>query len=238
LGDHQLFPDDCAEWHTETLWRLPRPFIAWQPAAGLPESRVSVPEGPIGPIRFGSFNNNRKLSDRTLALWGQILERVPDSRLVLKANAGDDQPTQVLLARRMRRLGLDPERVEWLPLTPTCEEHLMQYRHVDVALDPVPNGGCTTTLEALWMGCPVITLAGTHYVSRMSTAVMHGAECSGWVCSTESAYVGLAVAQSGQLDQLRNGRERMRLQLISSRLGDAFDLMQSLEAAFGCMVNY
>jgi protein O-GlcNAc transferase len=237
LGDHQLFPDDFGEWHTETLWRLPRPFIAWQPASGLPESQVDVPEGPIGPIRFGSFNNNRKLSDRTLALWGQIVERVPEARLVLKANAGDDQPTQALLARRMRRLGLDPERVEWLPLTPTCEEHLMQYRHVDVALDPVPNGGCTTTLEALWMGCPVITLAGTHYVSRMSTAVMHGAERSDWICLTESAYVDLAVAQARQLDELRKGRERMRLQLISSRLGDASDLIQHLEAAFGSMVN-
>jgi predicted O-linked N-acetylglucosamine transferase (SPINDLY family) len=87
------------------------------------------------------------------------------------------------------------------------------------------------------MGCPVITLAGTHYVSRMSTAVMHGAECSGWVCSAESAYVDLAMAQARQLDQLRIGRERMRIQLISSRLGDAFDLMQHLEAAFGGMVN-
>ncbi|PTT87665.1 transcriptional activator domain protein, partial [Pseudomonas sp. HMWF031] len=87
------------------------------------------------------------------------------------ANASSDPSTQVLLVRRMRRAGLDPERVIWLPLAPSHREHLQQYAQVDVALDCFPNGGCTTTCEALWMGVPVITLTGNHYVSRMSTAV-------------------------------------------------------------------
>ena len=68
--------------------------------------------------------------------------------------------------------GLDPDRVEWLPLTQGPWEHLQQYSKLDVALDPFPNGGCTTTCESLWMGVPVITLKGSHYVSRMSTAVL------------------------------------------------------------------
>jgi predicted O-linked N-acetylglucosamine transferase (SPINDLY family) len=237
LGDAELFPADSREWHTETLWRLHRPFIAWQPPADLPEGQVDVTEAPSGAIRFGSFNNNRKLSDRTLALWAAILARLPEARLVLKASAGDDKPTQELLARRMRRQGLDPERVEWLALTSGCIEHLQQYRHLDVALDPVPNGGCTTTCEALWMGCPVITLAGSHYVSRMSTAVLRGAGLPAWVTASEEQYVQLAVEQALQLQKLRQNRSHWRTTLASSPLGNAADLMVHLEQAFVAMAQ-
>ena len=90
LGDWSLFPDDYKGWHTETLWRLNRPFLAWQPVDPLPEATVDVTTAPSGPIRFGSFNHNRKLSDQTLSLWGQILESIPHSTLVLKANTSSD----------------------------------------------------------------------------------------------------------------------------------------------------
>ena len=78
----------------------------------------------------------------------------------------------------MLRQGLNPERVEWLEITEGPVEHLQQYAHIDIALDPCPNGGCTTTCEALWMGVPTITLAGSNYVSRMSTAVLSGSNMS------------------------------------------------------------
>jgi len=236
LGDINLFPSHSPEYSAEQRWCLDRPFIAWQPPAGLPEAEVDVVGPPQGVLRFGSFNNNRKLSDRTLALWARILARLPEAKLVLKASAGDDQPTQELLARRMRRQGLDPERVEWLALTPGCAEHLKQYRHLDIALDPVPNGGCTTTCEALWMGCPVITLAGIHYVSRMSTAVLRGAGLPHWVASTEDNYVQLAVMQAQNLHWLRQHRHHWRNTLGSSPLGDAADLVRHLEQAFTAMV--
>ena len=114
------------------------------------QSKVDVTSAPSGPIRFGSFNHNRKLSDQTLMLWGRVLESVPGSTLVLKANAESDQTTQQLLRRRMLRVGLNPERITWIPHC-WSYRHLQQYQHVDIALDPLPNGGCTTTCEALWM---------------------------------------------------------------------------------------
>jgi predicted O-linked N-acetylglucosamine transferase (SPINDLY family) len=235
LGDSELFPPDSCEWHTEQLWRLRRPFLAWQPASALPEARAAVSLPPTGAVRFGSFNHNRKLSDRTLRLWGAVLSATPGSILVLKANASDDYATQELLRRRMLRSGLDPERVQWLPLAPSPEEHLQQYRHMDIALDPIPNGGCTTTCEALWMGVPVITLEGCTYVSRMSTAVLRGAGLGAWVCPTESAYVELARQQASLLTNLRSRRDQWRAQIISSPLGDAADLMLHLEHAFSAM---
>ncbi|MCP9775645.1 hypothetical protein [Cyanobium sp. WAJ14-Wanaka] len=235
LGDGELFPTNPSEWHTETLWRLPRPFLAWQPAAALPEAMAKIASPPGGPVHFGSFNHNRKLSDRTLRLWGAVLSAVPGAQLVLKANAKGDHSTQELLRRRMLRAGLDPERVLWLPLAPTPEEHLQQYRHIDIALDPLPNGGCTTTCEALWMGVPVITLEGHTYVGRMSTAVLRGAGLGSWVCSSEADYVRMAREQAARLVELRSRREHWRSRLAESPLGDAVDLMDHLEQAFSAM---
>lgn len=160
---------------------------------------------------------------------------MPGASLVLKANASSDPSTQVLLVRRMRRAGLDPERVIWLPLAPSHREHLQQYAQVDVALDCFPNGGCTTTCEALWMGVPVITLTGNHYVSRMSTAVLRGAGLADWCAATPEQYLQLARQQADRLAELRGNREHWRDQVVHNPLGDAAGLMQHLEQAFSTL---
>ena len=235
LGDDHLFPHPMREWHTESIWRLKRPFLAWQPSRHLPEANAPVTKPPTGSIRFGSFNHTRKFSDRNLRLWGRILQALPDAQLVLKAHASSDPSSQTLLLRRMHRAGLPVDRLVWLPLTQTTDEHLQQYAELDIALDCLPNGGCTTTCEALWMGVPVITLAGDHYVSRMSTSVLHGADCGDWVADTEDAYVALACYQASQIHQLRSDRSQWRLRLQQSPLGDARSLMHALEQAFTTM---
>ena len=235
LGDRALFPEPIHEWHSETIHRLSRCFIAWQPSNHFPEASIDVTSAPSGGIRFGSFNHNRKLSNATLELWGQMLESIPGSSLVLKANANSDGSTQVLLRRRMLRNGLNPERVIWLPLAPTSRDHLHQYAQIDIALDCFPNGGCTTTCEALWMGVPVITLTGRSYVSRMSTAVLHGAGLPEWCVASPQAYLDLAIAQAGELSRLRQSRHHWRRQVQTNPLGDAADLMQHLEGAFSAL---
>ena len=232
IGDDGLFPSPMQEWCTETVHRLPRCFIAWQPSQQLDEAHEPVTMAPSGGIRFGCFNHNRKLSDATLRLWGELLRSIPGSSLVLKANASSDPHTQTLLVRRMRRCGLDPEQVIWLALAPSHREHLQQYAQVDVALDCFPNGGCTTTCEALWMGVPVITLTGTHYVSRMSTAVLRGAGLADWCVDSPDAYLALARQQADRLAELRGNRDSWRDHVIHNPLGDAADLMEHLEQAF------
>ena len=116
----------------------------------------------------------------------------------------------------MLRQGLDPERVEWLALTHGSVEHMQQYSQIDIALDPIPNGGCTTTCEALWMGVPTITLAGTHYVSRMSTAVLAGANMPEWVAEDRAGYIKLACENASRVAELRANREHWRRQLKAS----------------------
>lgn len=237
LGDDHLFPSPLLEWSSEKIFRLNRPFLAWKPVAPLPEAEVSISEPPSGPIRFGSFNHNRKMSDQTITLWGKILSAVPDAILVLKANAPEDLHTQRILRKRMMRHGLDPDRVEWLPLTRGPLEHLQQYSKLDVALDPYPNGGCTTTCEAIWMGVPVITLRGSHYVSRMSTAVLAGAQLDDWIADSVDDYLFKAKKAAQQLAFLRQNRHQLRQQLQHSPLGDPVGLMKALEEAFTAMAN-
>ena len=135
----------------------------------------------------------------------------------------------------MLRQGLDPERVDWLALTKGPVEHMQQYAHVDIALDPIPNGGCTTTCEALWMGVPTITLAGSHYVSRMSTAVLDGANMPDWISHNRSGPIDLASGQAERISELRASRHSWRRQLQASPLGNAADLMRHLESAFSKM---
>lgn len=230
IGDGAIFPPVIEEWHTEKIVRLPRPFLAWRPTAELPEGQVEVPAPPPAatPITFGCFNHLRKLGLPTLRLWARILEALPQARLALKAFTTDDPGVVALLRRRMRSAGLDPERVVWLPTCPKAADHLRQYGLVDVALDPFPNGGCTTTCEALWMGVPVITLAGSHYVSRMATAVLTGAGLPEWICPTEEAYLQRALQAAEQLPQLRAGRSALRQQLLASPLADAQGLGEAL----------
>ena len=237
LGDRNLFPEIVKEWHTEELYRLSRCFIAWQPVDPLPEAKVDVVDAASsrGGIRFGSFNANRKMSDELLATWARLLSEVKDASLVLKASNKDDSRTMELLRRRMVRQGLDPERIIWLPRTNTAEDHLRQYGSIDIALDTFPNGGCTTTCEALWMGVPVVTLTGDNYVGRMSTAVLNGADMNSWCATSTQEYIQICANQSESLSNLRKKRDQWRSRLQSNPLGNASDLMLNLELAFSQM---
>ena len=237
LADNHLFPSPPIEPHSEKLFRLQRCFIAWQPTDILPEYHTLISDPPKADIRLGCFNHNRKFSDFTLSLWGELLNAIPAAKLVLKANSTDDPHTQILLRRRMLRAGLDPERVEWLPITASAQEHLIQYSQLDLALDCHPNGGCTTTCEALWMGVPTLSLMGDRYVSRMATAVLTGANLPQFITATRQQYLERGTAIAADLHNLRSKRNSWRAQIQASPLGDARDLMQHLENAFSLIAS-
>ena len=244
LIDQHLLPQpiQLQEWHTESLLRLKRPFLAWQPPAALPEGLARVPlfaHSCDSPIRFGCFNHSRKISTQCLQAWAALMHQIPNALLVLKAFASEDAETAELLTRRIHRAGLDLERIVFLPFAATAEDHLKQYEQMDVALDSFPNTGCTTTCEALWMGVPVITLSGQHYVTRMAAAVLAGAELQEWITTSVDQYLQLAVQQANpsRVVWLRQNRESWRDQVQQSPLGDAASLMETLESTFGELIE-
>jgi protein O-GlcNAc transferase len=168
-------------------------------------------------VVFGSFNHLGKLSPATWALWGRVLAAVPHSRLVLKGSPPDpDWP-----ARPAREAGIDPSRVELLPFMASRAEHFASYAAMDIALDPVPYHGTTTTCEALWMGRPVVTLAGDRHVRRVGASLLTAIGEADNVCGTENDYVETAVRLASDRAGLAARSARLRAALSQSALGDA-----------------
>ena len=137
-----------------------------------------------------------------------------------------------ILAERLSSCGIQSDQIIWLQRTRSPEDHLLQYAEIDISLDPFPNGGCTTSCESLWMGVPVITLTGSSYVSRMSTAVLRGASLDDWCADTLDEYVKIAQLKSQQLNYLRSNRFIWRQKVVTSQLGDSSRLFYELESAF------
>jgi len=173
--------------HTETLIRFAPTAWAYQPPAGAPS--VAPPPCTLGnPFTFGSFNAFTKVNDATLRLWARVLGSVAGSRLVLKS-AGLD-PAQV--TPRLNAAGLDPARVTVLPACADYAAHLASYAQIDVALDPFPYNGTTTTCEALWMGRPVITLAGNRHAGRVGASLLSAICQPAWIARSQDDYVQIA----------------------------------------------
>ncbi len=181
-------PGDSDRRCTEKLVRFAP--TAWSYAP--PESPPLPARREEGPIRFGSFNNLAKVGGETLRAWSSLLALVPGSVLVLKAGGLGGEGVALWMNNRLRAAGIDPARVEFHGRTPGTAEHLAAYHRVDVALDTFPYNGTTTTCEALWMGVPVVTLAGDRHASRVGASLLAAIGRPEWVARTWEEYAAIA----------------------------------------------
>jgi predicted O-linked N-acetylglucosamine transferase (SPINDLY family)/ADP-heptose:LPS heptosyltransferase len=220
--------------HTERLVRLERGFLCYRPPAQA-GAVAPPPASRSGHVTFGSFNNFAKLSPRTVALWARLLRELPNARLLLKAPQFKDRGTRERCVAAFAAAGIAAERLDVVPPLATAEEHLALYGRVDVALDPLPYNGTTTTAEALWMGVPVVTLRGDRHASRVGASMLTAIGLEQLVAATPDDYVVIASALArdpGRLEQLRAGlRDRMR----TSPLCDGTDFARRVEAAYRAM---
>jgi predicted O-linked N-acetylglucosamine transferase (SPINDLY family) len=190
LGDHEVTPPDADALCSETVLRLPNTVFCFAPEVDYPLPAFA-PSDAQRTLTFGSFNNAPKLTGQTLSLWARVLQAVPESRLVLKAPSFSDDKAVAFFTERLQTLGLDVTRVEFRgPVGLT--DMMAEYADIDIALDPAPYNGGTTTLQAMWMGVPVVTMRGHHFVSRMGASFMCAAGLSEWVAKDDDAYVAIA----------------------------------------------
>jgi predicted O-linked N-acetylglucosamine transferase (SPINDLY family) len=215
---------DADAFHTEKLVRFSEVGWSYLPPADAPEP-APPPCLERGGITFGSFNNFAKATDKMLRLWSRVLDRAPGSRLLLKAGGLAEPAVREPLLRRLEAAGLGGDRVELLAHTPDTASHLALYRRVDVALDPFPYHGTTTTCEALWMGVPVVSLLGDRHASRVGFSLLTAVGCAEWVARTPEEYLqiaaGLASDPAG-LAALRTGlRGRVSASLLCDHAGQA-----------------
>ncbi len=227
LTDAVADPLGAEAHHAEELLRLPQGFLCWQPPADAPAPALP----PAGTITFGSFNLLPKLSEPTLAAWGRLLAVVPGSRLLLKSRSLVDPGVRGALLARLAALDVAADRVELVGWAASHREHLALYGRVDIALDPFPYNGTTTTCEALWMGVPVVTLAGDRHAARVGASLLAQVGLGELVADSVAGYV--AIAADLARDSARRSRLRatLRGRMAASPLCDGPGFAGRFEAA-------
>ncbi|MDR3474353.1 MAG: tetratricopeptide repeat protein [Devosia sp.] len=231
LANRWVIPEVEARQWVETPWYLPDTYLCFSPPP------VAVETGPPpavgnGLVTFGSANNLNKLSDRTVRCWADVLKQVPHSRLLLRTAALGEAEMAERTRRRFAAHDVGADRLVLQAAVTDYGAHLARYQDVDIALDPFPYAGGTTTIEALWMGVPVLTLRGDRYAAHMGESIMHNMGMQEWIASDTAEYVRRAAAVAADIDTLATLRGGLRQRLLASPLMDAPRFARNLEAAF------
>jgi len=228
------FTDDLADppgktehLHTETLVRIPGGFLCYQPPAV--GEVAPLPSVDKGYITFGSFNNLAKVSETVVELWSRLLKKVPGSRLLLKSKSLKYEEIQKDLYQLFAAHGIDSTQVEMTGWAGNMKAHLDLYSQVDIALDTFPYNGTTTTCEALYMGVPVVTLAGQEHVSRVGISLLTHAGLADFVAGSEDAYIELATSWASNIQALATLRKQLRARVSESSLCDAVNKTHDIE---------
>jgi predicted O-linked N-acetylglucosamine transferase (SPINDLY family) len=221
-------PGMTEQYHTEQLIRLPECAWCYRPPTDSPEFSPRS----SGPVTFGSFNRLPKISTAAVAVWSRILHALPDTRLLIKSEGLGEPTAKAHLLGQFSRNGIDPNRLELLGRLDSMREHLDFYNRVDIALDTFPYNGTTTTCEALWMGVPVIALAGEAHVSRVGVSLLANAGLRELVASNEDQNVKLAVDLAGDAERCAALRASIRDRLVRSPLMNPSRLATAIESAY------
>jgi predicted O-linked N-acetylglucosamine transferase (SPINDLY family) len=222
--------------HTEKLIRVPECAWCFEPDASAPEVEP-LPALKNGFVTFGCFNNMAKLNPALFETWAEILLRVPGSHLRLKARTLTDDGVRKELKSYFTERGIEEDRLDFFGHTKKIADHLNHYHSVDIALDSFPYHGTTTTCEAMWMGCPVVTRAGKTHVSRVGVSLLSAVGLQEFIADTREAYIEKAVVLAAQTDRLQELRAGMRDRLKKSVLMDEKRFVQGFETALAEMAS-
>ena len=226
IADPIVVPSEEAHHFTETVWRLPDIYLCFTP----PEPDIPVADLPSltnGYVTFGCFNNLTKVNDAVVAVWSKILLAVPESRLMLKASQLANPAVRANIIHRFANYGIAAERLLIEPPSPRGD-YLRAYNRIDIALDPFPYPGGTTSFEALWMGVPVLTKRGDRFLSRAGETISRNAGLPDWIAENDTNYVERAVRFAADRPALAALRARLRSQVLASPLFDAGALRRPL----------
>ena len=224
-------PGEADKYHSERLIRLPLGFLCYEapddaPAVG------GLPALRNGFITFGSFNNLPKINGEVIELWSDLLRQVPGSRLLLKSRQFADAHVRQRFLEMFGGCGIAAGRITLLPRVASTAGHLGLYHQVDIALDPFPYNGTTTTCESLWMGVPVITLRGVRHAGRVGVSLLTRLGLTQLVAEDRDAYIDIGIKLAQDIAALANLRSALRPRLQGSELCDGRSFARKLENAF------
>ena len=226
LGDVYCDPSASDRLFSETLIRLPHSHLCFTPSERFRD--ISLTYQVHTPIAFGSFNNFAKITDKMLAVWLSILQRVPGSRLILKNVSPLPEPLE-RMRQRARKIGYEETQLDLRPATP---DYLNDYLDIDIALDTYPYPGGGTTCEAIYMGVPVINLRGTRHGSRFGYSLLSNIGIEELSTTSTEQYVERAVLLANQPDLLQALHENLRGMMQHSPVMDAKAYVREVEQAY------
>lgn len=226
FADAVLIPEDEDRCFSERVYRLPQTRLVYAPPAGVtPADPQRRARSAARKVKFASFNRLSKLTDATLDCWSQILRDLPDAELQLRAGALNETETADDVRARFGSRGIDPSRLQVFGYAPYAQV-MSAYRDIDIALDPFPFNGGVTTLDALWMGVPVVSLRGRSLVARQGASLLHAHGFNEWVAEDASSYrdIVMNLAQNNLMhahEKLHQARSASALFDVS-RFADAW----------------
>ena len=230
IGDRYLIPPEEERYYVEHVLRLPNAYLCFSP----PDVELTpgtLPALSSGKITFGCFNNPSKISETVIACWSKLLRILPQAQLYLKYKPFGDKDVRQRFQTLFAQHGIDVARIRFAGLSPR-HEYLAAYQEVDLGLDPFPFNGCTTTMESLWMGVPVVTLRGDRYVGHMGETILKHLDLAECVTDSEEAYIDRAIALVSDLPRLAALRSGLRDRLLKSPLCDGPGFTRDLEAVY------
>lgn len=223
LTDEVINPPGVDRLYSETLFRLTTYPSTYRPHSRNPlwryQPRYAVQPTPAlrnGYITFGSCNNLGKLTDQVLTLWGTLLQRMPTAHLLIEGKGFDKPGFADAYRTRCASLGVDTDRLRLLPLD--TNRQYLAYHEIDIALDPFPLTGGTTTLDVLWMAVPLVSMEGNSSPSRMSTNALTYLGRSEWLAKSEAEYLAIAMGLAADIEQLNALRLSLRDEVEQSAL--------------------
>jgi len=231
ISDPYLDPPGMDESvYSEKTVRLPRTYWCYPRPQDAPPV-VPPPVETAGVITFGCLNNYCKVTSVTLTLWRDLMGAIENSRLILHAHEGRHRQTAI---DYFAAGGISPDRIEFVGQIP-FHQYLEQYNRIDIALDPFPYGGGTTTCDALYMGVPVVTLTGQTAVSRGGSSILSNLRHPELIASTRQQYLDIATSLASDRARLGRYRSTLRGEMEASPLMDGPAFARDVEAAFRSM---
>jgi predicted O-linked N-acetylglucosamine transferase (SPINDLY family) len=232
LTDLDMDPPGNEQYYVERLFRMSR-MGAYQPPEHAPLAAEPPMLSQASPMLV-SLNHSRKITDRMLLLWGEILQKRPGARILVLVYVMNDEEAQALLLPRLERLGLPTDRF-LLSGRLSLEEFMALGAVADVALDTSPTSGGTTTLHTLWMGLPVVTLAGNEAIQGYTASLLAALDLSKWVAVDADDYVNIALKLMDDAAALRQHRHDIRDKMRQSALMDYTARTAEIERSFRLM---
>lgn len=215
----------------ETIIRLPRGYLCYQPNKQAPDVS-QAPWEKNSYITFGSFNHVSKISDMAFELWVEVLLANPDTHLVLKNESFLDEPTRKEWLDRFGKKGIGRNRVRLLGITKSVVEHLGLYSRIDIGLDTMPYNGTTTTCEALWQGVPVITLPGNTHCGRQGISLLSQVGLYDLIAHSRDNFLSIASKLVDSPEKISEIRRNLRCKMAASSLCDGKSIAIEVESAF------